>query len=167
MRSRSNVGVGVLAGIFGGLLFGAMIAIMNVPSPAVMEEEISMMRVVAMVVGSTNIWMGLFFHMFTSGVIGAIFGALFYDRVVNYRIGAFYGIVYAFAWWVVGWLTILPIMIGLPAFAPLTMGPGMLQMAGGSLLGHLVYGLVLGGTFVRMYQPSIEHIDKKEQKHAA
>jgi hypothetical protein len=41
----------------------------------------------------------------------------------------------------------MPVLLGMPPFAPLTM-PEMQMVAMGSLVGHLVYGLILGGLFV-------------------
>jgi hypothetical protein len=41
----------------------------------------------------------------------------------------------------------MPVFLGMPAFAPLIM-PEMHIVAVGSLIGHLIYGLILGGAFV-------------------
>ena len=38
-------------------------------------------------------------------------------------------------------------LLGMPAFAPLMM-PEMQMVAVGSLIGHLIYGLILGGLYV-------------------
>jgi hypothetical protein len=41
-------------------------------------------------------------------------------------------------------------ILGMAAFAPLTMPP-MRMVAVGSLIGHLIYGLILGGAFVWLH----------------
>jgi hypothetical protein len=57
-----------------------------------------------------------------------------------------WGAAYGFAWWILGGLILMPIYLGMPAFAPLMMPP-MRMMAMGSSLGHLIFGVILGGTF--------------------
>lgn len=49
-------------------------------------------------------------------------------------------------WWVLGGLILMPLLLGMPAFAPLAMPP-MRMVAMGSLVGHLVFGLVLGAAY--------------------
>jgi hypothetical protein len=46
----------------------------------------------------------------------------------------------------------MPILLGMPAFAPLT-NVTMRPSAFGSLVGHVVYGIVLGATYVRLHHP--------------
>ncbi len=41
----------------------------------------------------------------------------------------------------------MPILLGMSAFAPLVMPP-MRPVAMGSLMGHILYGLILGAVFV-------------------
>ena len=45
----------------------------------------------------------------------------------------------------------MPILLGMPAFAPLMMPP-MRMVAIGSLVGHLIFGLVLGAVFAWLYR---------------
>ena len=44
----------------------------------------------------------------------------------------------------------MPVFLGMLAFAPLTT-PGMQMVAIGSFVGHLIYGLILGGAFVWLH----------------
>jgi hypothetical protein len=43
----------------------------------------------------------------------------------------------------------MPVLLGMPAFAPLMMPP-MRVVAMTSLIGHLIYGLILGSMFVAL-----------------
>jgi hypothetical protein len=142
---RSNAGAGALAGIIAGLIFGVMMQLMTAPTPD--GREVPMMMMVAQVVKSDSIAVGWLYHLFNSAVIGGIFGWLFGGRAAGHAgPGAGWGLVYGFAWWILGGLILMPVFLGMRAFAPLMMPP-MRPVAIGSLMGHLIYGLVLGLTF--------------------
>jgi hypothetical protein len=102
---------------------------------------------VGQIVGSPTIGIGWLYHLFNSGFIGAIFGWLLGRRVHSYASGFGWRAAYGFVWWIIGGLVLLPILLGMPAFAPLMM-PAMRMVAMGSLIGHLIYGLILGVAFV-------------------
>ena len=72
------------------------------------------------------------------------------DRAHGYGSAFGWGSAYGFVWWILRGLILMPIMLGMPAFAPLMMPP-MRMVAMGSLIGHLIYGLVLGGAFDWLY----------------
>jgi uncharacterized membrane protein YagU involved in acid resistance len=110
-----------------------------------------------MILGSDSLAVGWIYHLFNSAVIGAIFGAFLGDRarVPGRALG--WGALYGVAWWVLGGLILMPVFLGMAPFAPLTMGP-MRPMALGSLGGHLLYGLILGGVFAPLYTPAPERL---------
>lgn len=119
---------GVIGGIAGGLVFGAMMGAMG------------MLAMVAGVVGSESAGIGFLYHMFNSVVIGAIFGLIPGYWVHDYRSGALLGVIYGAAWWVLGPLLLMPLMMGMgPGFAT-AFTPPMLM----SLVGHLIFGLIAG-----------------------
>jgi uncharacterized membrane protein YagU involved in acid resistance len=95
---------------------------------------------------------GWIYHLFNSAVIGALFGWLIGNTVRSFGSAFMLGAAYGFAWWVLGGLILMPVLLGMPAFAPLTM-PAMRGVAMGSLIGHLMYGLTLGGVFMAMRRP--------------
>lgn len=138
---------GAVAGILGGILFGIMMQIMTAPTPEGMRMP--MIAMVAMVVGSTSIAVGWAYHLFNSAVIGALFGLLLGGRVISVGGGLGWGAVWGIVWWVLGGLILMPVFLGMPAFAPLAMAP-MRMVAMGSLVGHLVYGLVLGAAYSKL-----------------
>lgn len=142
---QSKISAGAVAGIIGGLIFGIMMQMMTAPTPD--GREVPMMMMVAQVVGSESIAVGWLYHLFNSAVIGGIFGWLLGTRAAG-RVGAAagWGALYGVAWWILGGLILMPVFLGMPAFAPLLMAP-MRPVAVGSLVGHLIFGLVLGVTF--------------------
>lgn len=142
---RNNIFSGVLAGLVAGVIFGVMMQMMSAPTPD--GREMPMLMMVAQVVKSTSITVGWIYHLFNSAVIGGIFGWLLGTRTAGrLGAGAGWGAVYGLAWWVLGALILMPILLGMPAFAPVKMAP-MRPVAMGSLMGHLIFGVVLGITF--------------------
>ncbi len=130
---------GIVAGLAGGIVFGIMMQMMTAPTPDM--GEVPMMAMVAMVVGSTSLFVGWVYHLFNSAVIGGLFGLVLGQRVTSYGAGAGWGALWGVVWWVLGGLILMPIMLGMPAFAPLTAMP---MVAMGSLVGHLIFGVITG-----------------------
>lgn len=141
---RSRVLAGAAAGLAGGLIFGMMMQLMSAPMPD--GGSMPMMAMVAMVVKSGSIVVGWLYHLFNSAVIGALFGAILGQRVVDRRTGFVFGAAWGVVWWVLGGLILMPLALGMEPFAPLQMPP-MRPVALGSLAGHLMYGLILGFVF--------------------
>lgn len=139
---RADVRSSVLAGLVAGIVFGGIMQVMTAPTPE--GGAVPMMAMVAMVVRSDVIAIGWLYHLFNSAVIGAIFGGLVAPRVSGYWASLVAGALYGAAWWILGGVILMPVLLGMPAFAPLLMAP-MVPVALGSLVGHLVYGLILGG----------------------
>ncbi len=144
---QTRISAGAIAGFAGGLVFGAMMQMMSAPTPD--GGTMPMMAMVAMVVRSQSLFVGWVYHLFNSAVIGGIFGWILGDRARTYGSGLTWGAVWGVVWWVLGALILMPMLLGMPAFASLTMPP-MRPVAFGSLIGHVVYGLVLGAAFVRL-----------------
>lgn len=138
---------GAIAGVLAGILFGIMMTVMTAPTPE--GTRMPMMTMVAMIVGSTSIAAGWAYHLFNSAVIGALFGFLLGSRVGSVGGGLGWGALWGIVWWVLGGLILMPMLLGMPAFAPLAMAP-MRMVAIGSLFGHLMYGLVLGAAYTKL-----------------
>lgn len=146
---RSDIKSGLIAGLVGGVVFGIMMQMMNAPTPE--GGQMPMMTMVAMVVRSDSPFVGWLYHLFNSAVIGAIFGWLLGRRSQGLVAGLGWGAVYGFVWWILGALILMPVFLGMPPFAPVQMEP-MRPVAMGSLIGHLIYGIILGGGFVMLKQ---------------
>ncbi|SRR6266508_4282840 len=147
----SRIAASTVAGVIAGVVFGVMMQMMTAPTP-----DGGMMPVIAMIgqiVGSPTVTAGWLYHLFNSAVIGAIFGWLLGTRVTGFGSGVGWGAAYGLAWWVLGGLILMPVLLGMPAFAPLMM-PQMQMMAAGSFVGHLIYGLILGGLYVALLRRS-------------
>lgn len=145
---RSKVIAGIVAGLIAGLPFGIMMQWMQAPTPD--GSQVPMMMMVAMVVRSESLLAGWLYHLFNSAVIGALFGVFLgttagANTSRNVALGATCGVV----WWVVGALILMPLFLGMPAFAALRMPP-MRPVAMGSLVGHLIYGVILGLAYARL-----------------
>ena len=147
---RSRIVAGVAAGLVAGIAFGVMMQMMSAPTPD--GGRMPMMAMIAMVVGSQSLVVGWLYHLFNSAVIGALFGAFLGGRARGYREGLAWGAVWGTFWWVLGGLILMPLLLGMPPFAALRTAP-MRPVAMGSLVGHLIYGLVLGAAYVRLLPP--------------
>jgi hypothetical protein len=143
----SDVNRGIVAGLVGGIVFGIMMQMMNAPTPD--GGQMPMMAMVAKVVRSESTVVGWLYHLFNSAVIGGIFGWLFGRRSKGFAAGLGWGAAYGFIWWILGGLILMPVLLGMSSFAPLQMEP-MRPVAMGSMMGHLIYGIILGGGFVML-----------------
>jgi hypothetical protein len=153
---RNRILAGVAAGLIAGTVFGFMMQVMSAPTPD--GRQIPMMAMVAQVVRSDSLVVGWLYHLFNSALIGAIFGWLFGDRVAGRRgLGAGWGALYGLGWWILGGLILMPVLLGMPAFAPLKM-PAMRPVSMGSLMGHLIFGLILGTTTAWLRGRSMDRI---------
>ena len=141
MTMRSRIVVGIVAGLIGGVVFGMLMQMMAAP------DGKPMMAMVAQVVRSDSFVVGWVYHLFNSAVIGGIFGWLLGNRIGGYGAGLLWGALYGIAWWILGGLILMPMFLGMSAFAPLMMEM-MRPVAMGSLMGHIIFGLVLGISFL-------------------
>ena len=136
---RCDINNGIVSGLLAGVVFGIMMQMINAPTPE--GGQMPMMAMVAMVVRSGSIAIGWLYHLFNSAIIGALFGWLFGSRSHNYGPGLAWGATYGFAWWILGALILMPLLLGMAPFAPLLMVP-MQPVAMGSLMGHLMIARV-------------------------
>ena len=80
------------------------------------------------------------FHFAVALLIGATFGLLFQRDIHSFGSSMGWGLGYAMLWWFLGQLTILPILSGKPIDWSADRGSQLF----GSLVGHIIYGLILG-----------------------
>ncbi len=136
---NSRITAGIIGGLIAGVVFGLMMTMMNAP------DGKPMMAMVAQVVRSDSLVVGWLYHLFNSAVMGAIFGWLLGSRVTGIGAGLLLGALYGILWWILGGLILMPLFLGMSPFAPLMME--MRPVAISSLVGHIIYGLILGAAF--------------------
>jgi hypothetical protein len=84
-----------------------------------------------------------------------LFGWFLGIRIGGWARGIGWGAAYGVLWWVLGGLILMPRFLGMPAFAPLEM-PMMRPVAFASLLGHVIFGVILGAAFVALRRRVIQ-----------
>ena len=135
---------GTYGGLAGGMIFGGMMGMMG------------MLPMIGSMVGQPSAAVGFAVHIVNSAIIGAIF-AIVLGRFVNGTgsgLGA--GLAYGGAWWVLGPLTLMPLFMGMGLGVNwnATAAAAMLP----SLMGHLVYGGILGVTYNQLSQRDISPV---------
>ena len=124
------VTAGIIGGLVGGLVFG------------VLMQLTGMIPMVAMLVGGKSMVIGWLVHLAIAAFIGATFAVIFSRLATSIGRAALYGLGYGIVWWVLGALLIMPAKLGM---TDMIFRVGTTQWQ--SLIGHLVYGLLLGVTF--------------------
>ncbi len=121
---------GAYGGIAGGLIFGAMMGVMG------------MLPMIGSMVGQPTAAAGFAVHMANSVIIGVGFAIILGRFVSGTPSAVGIGLAYGGAWWILGPLTLMPLLMGMGfgvnwnAAAAVAMLP--------SLVGHLMYGGILG-----------------------
>ena len=120
--------VGGIGGIIGGWAFG------------VWMQKVGFFPLIAGLVNSTSSEVGVALHFVFAVMIGATYGLLFQRDVRGFGSSMSWGLAYGLFWWFLGPLTIMPIWQGNPLDWSYERGSALF----GSLVGHIVYGLLLG-----------------------
>lgn len=115
---------GALGGLVAGMVFGMAMSMMD------------MMSAVAMLVGSHSLFVGWMVHMMISIGTGVAF-AVALPRLNGVGAALGVGMAYGMALWVGGALIAMPARLGMPVLA-------FDAMAWKSLMGHLMFGAILG-----------------------
>jgi len=119
---------GTFAGIAGGWVFGKWM------------EQVNFYPLIAGLVGSTSRMVGESLHFVFAVIIGISFAFFFQREARGYGSSMVCGTAYGIFWWFVGPLTILPIW----SRHPLDWSTGHARELFGSLIGHIVYGVIVG-----------------------
>lgn len=128
-----NVKNAIYAGLAAGLVFGIIMWTMG------------MLPAVGALIGQETAIMGFVVHMVISLLLAIGFGLVFGGLVRGIGSGIFWGMIYGGVWWFLGPLTLMPYFMGQELGSNWT--PEIAQQLFPSLLGHLVFGLVLGVVF--------------------
>jgi hypothetical protein len=122
---------GIVGGLAGGVVFGMMMQMMD------------MIPMVAMTVGSESIAVGWAVHLTISAAFGAAFGLIFARLIGDWGSGILGGVAYGMVWWVLGALIAMPARLDMPLL-------NVDSMAWKSLMGHMIYGAILGAVAVAL-----------------
>jgi uncharacterized membrane protein YagU involved in acid resistance len=120
--------VGGFAGIFGGWAFGKWM------------EQVNFFPLVASLVRAESREVGVLVHFVIAVIIGASFGLLFQRDVRGFGSSMGWGAAYGLLWWFIGPLTLLPLILFQPFDWTYPHGVELF----GSLVGHIIYGLIVG-----------------------
>lgn len=136
---------GGFAGIFGGWAFGKWM------------EQAGFFPLVAGLVRSDSIFVGVALHFTIAVVVGVTFGLLFQREIRGLGSSLAWGAAYGIFWWFLGALTLLPLFLGKQPDWTYVHAAGLF----GSLVGHIVYGLIVGllyaaldGTWIWLFERS-------------
>ena len=131
---------GVVSGFVGGLVVTGVMA------------ETGALDDVASLIGATSPLTGFFVHLVIANLVGASYGLLFRGQSYDLSSPLGWGASYGFIWWLVGTLTLMPILLG----ATHNWTADAASQVFPYLIGHLAYGAGLGVTFYlleRRYRP--------------
>ncbi|MBI4278027.1 MAG: NAD(P)/FAD-dependent oxidoreductase [Armatimonadetes bacterium] len=128
---RRDLLAGAAAGLAGGLVFGWA-----------MRAQAYMVTVAGLL-GLQSAEAGLALHVLIATVVGAGFGAVFRYQPHSHAATISSGLMYGLLWWIVGPLTLTPLLAGQkPAWSL-----AETSAAFPTLIGHLLYGGVVGAAF--------------------
>jgi NADH dehydrogenase len=123
--------VGAAAGLVGGLAFGWALQVNDM-----MADSLGL-------IGLTTLGGGVVRHFLVSALVGAGFGAIFGHPGESFAGTISSGILYGLLWWVLGPLTLAPLLMGRwPTWALSEAGAAFFNV-----VGHALYGGVLGLSF--------------------
>ena len=119
---------GAYGGLAGGLIFGMLMGMMG------------MLPMIGSMIGQPTAAAGFVVHMANSVIIGVGFAIVLGRFVSGISSGVGIGLAYGGVWWVLGPLTLMPLLMGIGFNWNAAAAAAMLP----SLVGHLMYGGVLG-----------------------
>ncbi|HYE79916.1 MAG TPA: hypothetical protein VEI97_18185 [bacterium] len=153
---------GAVAGLVAGVVCATIMTFMEVPAPG--GVTLTLMELLSRILGTDGIAAGWVVHLLDSALMGAIFGWAMGPKVADYRSGLAMGALYGGIWWVLGVMVIGPLLVGLPAFAPLA-DPALRLLAYGSLVAALAFGVILGTVYYGLLAGEIRLQPAYPQEH--
>lgn len=119
---------GCLAGLSSGWVFGKWMAATD------------FFPLMAELFNIQSLPVGVALHFIVAGLVGICFGILFQRDIRSYGASLGWGFAYGLLWWFIGPLTLLPLGSGQPLDWSYERGGTLF----GLLVGHIVYGLLVG-----------------------
>ena len=126
-------------------MFGAMMGMMG------------MLPMVGSLVGQPSAGIGFIVHMINSAIIGAGFALVLGSLASRIGSGLRWGLLYGGAWWLLGPLTLMPLFMGIGLGVNWNLQAAAKMMP--SLVGHLVFGAILGVTYGALERRALPALD--------
>ncbi len=139
MNAR-NITQGIYGGLAGGVVFGVMMGMMG------------MLPMIGKMVGQPSAATGFVIHLINSAIIGAGFAVVFGRFVSSIGCGLRKGLLYGGWWWFLGPLTLMPWFMGMGLGVNWNSTAAVAMLP--SLVGHLVYGAILGTSYAWLRERS-------------
>ena len=137
----ANLVTGAAAGVIAGIPLGIIMQVRDA-DPKTMPG-VTMIDQVGDLISNPSTGLGWLIHLFNSALFGAIFALLFSRWLSSRGPAIVLGLLYGVAWWVVGALWIMPAWLGMDEMV-FEIGENQWW----SLVGHLIYGLLLAIGYV-------------------
>lgn len=137
---------GGVAGLVAGVVFGAMLQMMMTPVIAV---------AIPALYGLSGLAAGWVIHLVHSVVFGLVFAVIVSTTSLRrfaekWSTGAVLGLAYGVLVWIVAAAIVMPLWLGVVGFPEV---PPLPNLNPQSLVGHLVYGLLLGVGYALVQRP--------------
>jgi uncharacterized membrane protein YagU involved in acid resistance len=133
---------GALAGIVGGLVFGAAMT------------RLGVLSTIGLVIATGSTVLDVAVHLTVAALIGASFGVLVWRQRPGVGETFFWGLAYGAFWWFVGPLTVVALSQG----NELAWDLHTAQMLFPSFVGHILYGASTGLVFAYVQRRQHEHV---------
>ncbi len=128
----THIKYGVYGGLAGGVVFGALMGMMG------------MLAMIGSMLGMPSAWGGFFVHLMISALIGGAFALLVHWT--GWRGGIGTGLAYGSLWWILGPLTLMPLMMGMAPQWTASAVAGTIP----SLIWHLIFGGIMGVSYAAL-----------------
>lgn len=148
---HKTVTAGVAAGAIGGIVFAGLMRLFPVGA-----EHRSMIAFAADLVRAWNPLIGWLVYPVYGIAIGALFGWLLRWSARDNARAAMWGGLYGVGWWIVAELVLIPVLLAVWPLS-ITAVDRVRDVALPLLVGHVVYGVILGAVWSRFMEVRRPH----------
>ena len=148
---HKTVAAGAAAGAIGGIAFAGLMRLFPVGA-----EHRTMIAFAADLVRAWSPLIGWLVYPVYGVAIGALFGWLFGQSALDTARAAMWGGLYGVGWWIAAELVLIPVLL---AVWPLSISAvdRVRDVALPLLVGHVVYGLIMGAALSRLMEVRRPH----------
>ncbi len=132
--NKKNIVSGIVGGLIAGVVFGFILMRMGSLSTA------------GQLINLHDPLSGFIVHLIHSAILGLIFAIIFCKGCLTFFNSALWGIVYGIIWWFIEPLILCPWLTG----CQISWNQGTMIQALPMLVGHIIFGFVLGVTYFFM-----------------